>query len=197
MRALLAGIFVFGVTGATVVVISSHSPNNDLPSWGTPVVLLTMFVAIIGAFFIFNSGSHRSRKAARMSLDELREKGLLISETFKARRAFEVEEFEDEGSHFFIELEDGSVLCLEGQYLYDCRETIDGKQTFPSSEFTLSRNKTTGFILAVTPGGHPLPIECVAPPFNDQETELPEDGEIYRDRSYDELKKERLEKGSR
>ena len=62
-------------------------------------------------------------------------------------RAFGVKEFEDEGLHYFLELTDGRVLVLSGQYLYDYEAISDDSETnrpraFPCSEFTLRRHKT-------------------------------------------------------
>ena len=63
----------------------------------------------------------RRRKAEEPSgtLARLESQGLLLRQRFRANRAFGVDELEDEGSHYVIELEDRSVLFLSGQYLYE------------------------------------------------------------------------------
>jgi hypothetical protein len=202
MRALLAGLFVFAATLVTVIIIASLSPNQDLPWWGIPFVLATMSVSIVAALFIFNKQGYRSRaswKNAEEQIREFDEKGLLTSQTFKATRVFEVEELEDEGLHYFIELDDRSVLYLSGQYLYDYPETSgdEGNQKigFPCSEFTIRRHKTAGYVVDIVCSGNALPIDCEAPSFDRKDGKLdliPMDGQLFRDRSYDELKKERL-----
>ena len=53
-----------------------------------------------------------------------------MSERFTASRAFAVEEFEDEGSHYFVDLTDNRVLFLSGQYLYDYEPLEDAEETF-------------------------------------------------------------------
>ena len=203
MRALLAGVFVFTVTLAMVGVIGSHYPDSHWPWWAAPLIVVTMVASIVSAFFLFNVVGRRRLvpgKSAEEQIAELEAKGLLSSETLKARRAFQVEEFEDEGSHYFIELADGSVLYLNGQYLYDYegiagKEESERKRIFPCSEFTIRRHKTLGYVVDVACSGDVLPLDCEAPPFDSQDEKrgmIPEDGQVFRDRSYEELKKERL-----
>ncbi len=202
MRALLAGLFVFAMMAAAVTFLAAHSPNHDMPWWGLPIVLATMAVSIVAALFVFNKRGYRSRstwKSAEERIRDLDGKGLLISQTFKATRVFEVKEFEDEGLHYFIELDDRAVLYLNGQYLYDYPEirSDEGKQKrgFPCSEFTIRKHKTAGYVVDIVCGGEALPIECEAPSFDKRDGRLdliPTDGRLFRDRSYDELKKERL-----
>ncbi|HTL55493.1 MAG TPA: hypothetical protein VL361_07425 [Candidatus Limnocylindrales bacterium] len=201
MRALLAGLFVFTLTLALVGVIGSHYPNGHFPWWAAPLIVVAMLTLIVGAFFLFNWVGHRRLapgKSADEQLAELEAKGLLSSESFKARRAFQVEEFEDEGSHYFIELIDGSVLYLNGQYLY-YYDGVAGpsraNRLFPCSEFSIRRHKTQGYIVDIVCSGEVLTLDCEAPPFdaNDEARGLiPEDGQLFRDRSYEDLRSERL-----
>src|SRR5580704_830749 len=44
-----------------------------------------------------------------LTLEELEKRGLLSQARFEATRAFEVEEFEDEGCQYFVELKNSSV----------------------------------------------------------------------------------------
>jgi hypothetical protein len=203
MRAFLAGVFVFTVTLLLVGLISSRYPGSHWPWWAGLLIGGTMLFSIVAAFFGFNLVGRRRLvpgKSVQEQITDLEAKGLLSSETFKARRAFQVEEFEDEGSHYFIDLAEGGVLYLNGQYLYDY-EGISGKdeperkRLFPCSEFTIQRHKTQGYVVDITCSGEVLPLDCEAPPFdsNDEKRGLvPKDGQILLDRSYDELKKERL-----
>jgi len=195
MRALLAGIFVFAMLLVAVTIAGTGSKNGDLPWWGLPLIFIALIVSIVAALSLFNKRSRRSRQSPEEYIAELRGKGLLVSEEMEARRAFEVEEFEDEGSHFFMELVDGGVLFLTGQYLYDYRGPRKGGElSFPCSEFTILRHKKE-HVVDIVCGGHTLPTECVAPPFSEKDFEreaVPEDGQVIRDRSYDEIKQERL-----
>ena len=203
MRALLAGLFVITVTLAVVGVIGSHYPGSRWPWWAGPLVAIAMLGSIVAAFFLFNMVGRRRLvpgQSGEQQIAELEAKGLLSSETLKARRAFQVEEFEDEGSHYFLELIDGSVLYLNGQYLYDYegiagKKESERKRLFPCSEFTVRRHKTQGYVVDIVCSGEVLPLDCEAPPFDRHDEKrglIPEDGQVFRDRSYDELKQERL-----
>src|SRR4030095_14555403 len=91
---------------------------------------------------------------------ELKQQGLLLSESFNARKVFQVAEAEDEGPHYFIELTDGAVLYLNGHYLYDY-----AREAFPCSQFTVWRHKVGGFVVAIECAGVGLPTEWTAPSF--------------------------------
>ena len=201
MRALLAGIFVFVMLFLAASFISSHSKGNDMPWWGVPFIAANLVISIIAALILFNGRRTRPFQSGDAYLAELQEKGLLVSQNLEARRAFEVNEFEDEGSHFFVELTDGSVLFLTGQYLYDYRGPAksegDGNTSFPCSEFTILRHKETNHVVDIICAGQALPIECEVPPFSKEDFEnelVPADGQVIRDRSYNEIKKERLKR---
>jgi hypothetical protein len=45
--------------------------------------------------------------------------GVATLTTYEATDALRVEEFEDEGSQYYLKLADGRVLFLAGQYLYE------------------------------------------------------------------------------
>ena len=157
-----------------------------------------MLVLAIVAFFLFNrrQADLSDYKSAQEQIFELEQKGLLTKSDCKAHRAFGVEEFEDEGSHYFIELEDGGVLYLNGQYLYDY-EPVGSKQprSFPCTEFTILRHKDEGWVLDLQCRGSVIEPELVASSFSELDFKaglIPADGETIRDRSYDQIKSERL-----
>ncbi|HYO76001.1 MAG TPA: hypothetical protein VE010_06015 [Thermoanaerobaculia bacterium] len=124
---------------------------------------------------------------------------LLVADHFTARRAFHVEEFEDEGSHYFIELTDGEVLFLSGQYLYDYEpERSDApERRFPCSDFTVRRHRDERYVVDIICRGEILEPELNAPPFSDEDHEngtVPDDGEILQT-PYDEIKAARMRSG--
>ncbi|MBQ5949041.1 hypothetical protein [Massilia sp. ST3] len=129
--------------------------------------------------------------------------GLLLRQKFHAVRAFAVEELEDEGSHYYIALADGSVLFLSGQYLYefeveDPDEGIPGRR-FPCTEFEILRHAQEGYVLDILCAGKVLEPEAVAAPFSIQEHkdgEVPGDGERITGVSYEQLKQERLRRSA-
>ena len=133
-----------------------------------------------------------------LTIEQMEQQGLLLHEKHEATRAFQVEEFEDEGCQYFIELKNGSVLYLCGQYLYDY-EPADGRweakcpRKFPCAEFELLRSRKSGEVLDVVPGGTVIEPELEVPPFTVDDHEsghAPADGDIISDRSYDQVKQE-------
>lgn len=208
MRAILAGLFTFGGLLVCVSLVFHYFPNGFGPPWIMGIFFaLVLFVLGGTSMFLFNKQGYRSSlssKSFEEQIAELERQGLLVSEEFQATRAFQVEEFEDEGSHYFIELADGTVLYLNGQYLYDYEQITDDPELnqprrFPCSRFTLRRHRTAGYVVELTCTGDVLQPECEAPPFDQHDVKrglIPEDGQITRDRSYEQLKRERL-KGKR
>ncbi len=198
MRVILAGLFVIVGLLLAVGFVFSVLPKN-LPSAITGIALAAfMLILVIAAFFLFNRhGADLSGyKSAHEQILELEQKGLLVKDDYKARRAFGVDEFEDEGSHYFIELEDGRVLYLNGQYLYDYEPVgIKQPRTFPCTEFTLLRHKDERWVVDLQCRGSALEPESVAPSFSKSDFKaglIPSDGEIIRERTYDQIKSERL-----
>lgn len=202
MRVLLAGLFTFGGLFVCVGVFFHYFPDGVGPSWFTGIFFAFVTAVLIAlSLVLFNqkgSGASCSDKSVEEQVADLERQGLLVSDTFQATRAFEVEEFEDEGAHCFIELADGGVLFMTGQYLYDYLETPDDPEpnrtrTFPCLQFTVRRHKTEGFVVDIACAGAALEPECVAPSFtvSDHERDLvPGDGQIIRDRTYAQVKTE-------
>jgi len=101
-----------------------------------------------------------------------------VTHTYRARRAFELE-----GRHYFVELEDGSVMFLSGGYLWNAH--------MPNSEFVLSWKRLTGFRAGIECTGKPLEPELVVPALTDEEMRnLPADGAILAGRTYDDVKED-------
>lgn len=133
-----------------------------------------------------------------LDLPVLKSRGLLTSTHHRARRAFEVSERADEGPGYFIELEDGRVLFLQGQYLYDYGPIEDEEEPessqerqFPCTEFILHHHKKYRTLLVVECKGTALEPECIVPPFSNEHRKeglAPDDEDIITDRSYDEIK---------
>jgi hypothetical protein len=105
-----------------------------------------------------------------------------------------VEELDEEGLHYFIEVDDHSTLFLSGQYLYNY-DSEEQPRTFPCTAFAVRRHRTRGYAVDIVCLGTILEPEVFAPPFdaNDFGTDaIPEDGQVITDRSYDRLKHERM-----
>ena len=192
MRLVAAALFVIGGLGFGVFVLSSVVPHAS-PGVIAAAMVLWFFLLVVAALVLFK-GREVPRRDYQEIVRELEQKGLLELRTFHAKRAFQVEEFEDEGDHYFIELEDGTVLFLSGQYLYDYNPVIRGSMArdrkFPSTEFTVRRHKTNGYAVDILCAGTAFEPE-VTSPFSLAEiksVDLPEDGRVITDKPYDQLK---------
>ena len=201
MRVVVAGLLVVGGTGAIVLGLGSRFP-------GIPPELLglagsvVMILLCLGALVLFNSFASPFSGSAEDHIRTMEEKGSLTSADLQATRAFGVEEWEDEGPHYFLELVDGAVLYLNGQYLMDYEPLEDDEddygprpRLFPCTEFTVRRHVKGGYVVDIDCRGAALEPEVLAPTFSPEEFRrgaVPKDGEIIRDRSYDEIKAERM-----
>ncbi len=120
---------------------------------------------------------------------------MLVAKTLRALRAFQLEEFEDVGSQYFIELEDHTVFYLSEQFLYEYEPSDKQPRRFPSTEFTIRRHKSDRHIVDLICSGQVLEPEVMAPPLS--VGELPTygsmaDGQIMLGKSYEEIKAERV-----
>jgi hypothetical protein len=89
-----------------------------------------------------------------------------------ATDAVKVEEVEDEGPGFFLQVEDSQLLYLQGQYLYELEE----KRLFPSSIFEITRARYSGLVLGISCLGDPISPRTRGP-FTDDEY-IPAAGEL-------------------
>lgn len=158
---------------------------------------LLFLVAFILMYFL---SSREAQRWLYPTVEQMEAKGLIEAAVFRARRAFQVEEMEDEGLHYFLELDDGGVLFLSGQYLYDYEpidddEEVNQSRQFPCTEFVVKRHKADRHVVEIVPGGTPFAPEVLAPPFSEKDflaDAVPADGEIIRDVPYEQIKRERL-----
>lgn len=198
MRLLFAGLFVWMGILVAAGLAGLVLPNNTPPWLFGALVSVTSIPLCWAALWLFNKRPS-SGKSQNDYIRELEQNGLLVPTGYRAKRAFQVEEFEDEGSQYFIELEDGDVLFLCGQYLYEYEPIDDDpelnqQRRFPCSEFTVRRHRQKGFVVDILCGGAVIEPEILAPHFSEadfQNDRAPEDGEIISNLSYDQIKFER------
>jgi hypothetical protein len=198
MRLLVAALFVIGSTFAAVALVMASGIGEHAPLLVGLALGLLFILLSFAAVYLFNPwwvnplGLMKPEEVLR----RLEEKGLLVSSDFQARRAFGVREFEDEGLHYFLELADGRVLFLSGQYLYDyepIEDDLERKEPrrFPCTDFTIRRHKTEGYVVEIICRGTVLEPEFFALPFPKQKGwsgHIPQDGELISDTTYDALK---------
>ena len=190
MRKVFAGLFVFAGMIAGLGLISRIWGDN-VPIW-TMILFVGVYLPLVFAlaYFLFNLGVPKPWNPTAADIARrLDEQGLLVSEEFRAVRALEVDESEYEELSYFLELESGGVLFLSGHYLHDYDARTDRSRTFPSTEFTVRRHKEKGHVVDIVCGGTLLELELVATSLHDVGfSKVPENGEIIRDRTYDEVK---------
>jgi len=187
---IILGTWLGGVAIYAALIFVFRLPPRD-PAKTVGFVASFVVAAIV---FTLATRGMKGKPAENLTIEEMEKQGLLLREVCEAKRAFQVEEFEDEGTQYFIELKNGAVLYLCGQYLYDY-EPMEGviKQArkFPCTEFTVLRDKRYGYIVEVIPGGAVFEPECEVPPFTMEDHDAgraPSDGDIITDRTYDQVK---------
>ena len=196
IRLLLAGIAVYVTMALVGVGLIQLIPTLHPAVAGISAAVAGVIVGAL-ALRLFNSPQTHplGLKSIEQQIADLEAKGLVRHDAFVARRAFQVEEFEDEGSHYFIELEDGSVLFLSGQYLYEHEADFAGRRHFPCSQFEVRRHRHEGYALDIVCDGKVIEPEVLAPPFredDDREQRIRKDGQIIRDKTYEHIRDDRL-----
>jgi hypothetical protein len=160
--ALLLGLFGLGMAGWT----------------SAPAVRTVLALAVLAGVGAYGSLVARTRVLGKRPTgwDDLQE-GTARVTRFDATDAVAVEESEDEGLSYFVALDDGRVLFLSGQYLYEPVE----RGAFPARRFEVVRTALAGTVLSVTSLGPALAPGFTRSPFTDAEfrsANLPEDGAI-------------------
>lgn len=204
MRLLIAALsFLLGLYAISAGLIALLPPGA--PEWLSSVGILIGFcLSLVLTNKLVNAQGTNFWSLARAPEpgEQLEQEGLLLSTTYQATRAFQVEEFKEEGPHYFIELHDGSVLHMNGRYLaafepHRFFKAFDRPRKFPCTEFVVRRDREDGCVVDIQCRGRVLGPEIVTPPFNEQDFRnalLPQDGDIITTRTYDELKSALSEK---
>jgi hypothetical protein len=191
MRVIFAGLLVFIGMVAGIDLISYWWADNE-PAWAW-VIFVGIYNPLIflAAYVLFNIGVPRPWNPTPMDIARrLNEQGLLTKETLYATRALQVTDYDDEGTSYLLELIDGGVLFLSGDYLYRIATHRKDLATFPCTEFTLQRDKQNGQVVDIVCAGTPLSPVIIPLPLHDIKFTpgaVPKDGQIIRDRTYDEL----------
>jgi hypothetical protein len=205
-RAVAAGLLVFAGIMAAVAAVGALGWMAD-GAW-LPIVVILATATVVGAaaLRLFNpTGTFFLGRSAEEALSELERRGLLADTRFEVTRAFGVKDYGDEGSHYFLELADGSgILALCGQYLYayepiDDDPELNQPRRFPCSTFTVRRHRTQRYVVDVICSGDVIEPEVMAPGSIVRswirDGFSPEDGEILTGVSFDDLKRTRATSG--
>jgi hypothetical protein len=180
----------FAATAVAALIAFRHAGFGVLA-----IVILTYLSVLVLVIAIMLNYPRLPRQAMVNDFaDELEARNLLNSSTFRAERAFRVDEFNEEGPHYFLELEDGGILHLSGKYLYEY-EPLDGSpRHFPCTEFALRSHAETGYVVDLICGGLIIEPEVEAPAYSAADFaqhRIPQDRTILHNVSFDELLLER------
>lgn len=195
MRSIL--VTIAGIAAAAALVAGINAIASTAPSW----LVLALFISGAGVIVVVarrilvprsSSDEVDSRSPAEL-VSDLRASGELATESFRARRCIAIGEFEDEGLTYWLELEDGRLLCLSGQYLYPYEDDPETGQPrrFPCTEFTVRSHARNNFSIDIECRGTVLEPIAVLPPFNQQawdENKVPDDRTILTDHSLEALR---------
>jgi hypothetical protein len=156
---IFAGIMVLGGT-----CIVSVFGRRVIPWLGS--VYPTLALLGVGAIcaFIVGYRAGKSTAASRGRNPDVKE-GVMEVLSVEASRAIRVDEFEDEGMGFYLDVGGGRVLFLQGQYLYD---DVDAKR-FPCTRFELVRTLHSKTVFSLKCLGEYLTPVHTNPPFTPEE----------------------------
>ena len=196
MRVWLAGLFVFSGLLLAVALLPDVMGLASSILVGIGLVIFAVVLILFAAVaFNVSWGKPGEFKSEAEYTQELEDKGLLVSTDYTAVRAFEVWADEDEGSHYFIELEDKSILYLNDGCLYGYGLIEDGEdeqpRSFPCTGFTVRRHRDEGYVVDVICRGSLLEAESMEPEFLltlESLRKMPDVGDIITEMTFDELK---------
>lgn len=168
-------------------------------SFGAKVLgMMSLGVAIFAGIMISVILHSPNCRHSSLSLPQLEEMGMVATTEYRATRAIEVEESEDEGLYFLLDIGEGKTLCMAGQDLYGYElgfedEDVDGNprvSRFPNSHFQLKQHRENGYWLDIIVLGVMLKPEHIFEHFTPDEFEqdrVLENGQIAIAPSFDEI----------
>jgi len=177
----------FAAAAIAALIVFRHA------GWTTMSLVIFAYLAAMMTAIAFLLDYPRMRRRPQTSerAKELAKRNLLISTPYFADRAFRVHEsHEEDGPHYFLELEDGGVLHLCGAYLYEYEPGDGAPRHFPCTRFTVRRHAESGQVVDLLCGGTIIEPEDEAPPFRTLDFArglVPCDGEVFFAPTFDEL----------
>ena len=195
MRLYLAALFVVFAIGFAVALVATFAPQVEQLPWVLGLgASATLLILCVVANYLFNRPEDRFSefRKAESIVHDLEARGLLVWSTFHASCAFRVAEYDDEGPHYFVKLDNSSVLYLNGQYLYDYEPTEDDPEVkearrFPCTEFTIRRHRLSNYVVEIACGGEVFEPEVAIFADHRQAAQF-EDGQVLTDIKYEQIK---------
>jgi hypothetical protein len=167
----LAALLTFIVTSGIGLILLPPSWMTGFPS------LAPAAVAAAAATFVYRRMRRSQRESPWLrSVSSDIAEGVARVTTFHVVDAIRVEEAEDEGSQYYLKLEDGRVAFLTGQYLYELEEA----GVFPSRVVTVTRAPRSAVVFDAACTGEPLAPSATRSPFSAEEYRrgVPADGAL-------------------
>jgi hypothetical protein len=145
-------------------------------AWGSGIAAFVMYIWY--PYMAFNFLDRNKSKVPDVpDMAQALASGDLEVSNYVVRSVIEIEEIDDEGMFFLLDVGENLTLCLRGQYLYESTEN----GLFPASEIKVFWNKSLGFTYGVQGAGDKLePTRVLLPLTGDQWDldYLPEDREL-------------------
>lgn len=147
--------------------------GND---WGSGIAAFIMYIWY--PYMAFNFLDRKLNKVTGVpDMAQALASGELEVSLYSVRSVIEIEEFDDEGMFFLLDVGENQTLCLRGQYLYEATE----RGLFPSPEIKVFWNNHLEFTYGVEGNGHKLEPARVLPPLTGEQWDfesLPEDRDL-------------------
>jgi hypothetical protein len=169
-------VVAFALWLIPIFAINAVPTHRDLVA---PIGCGSLFVLLAAALWFFRRIARRQDAARETETRKRYAADLMLQQVDEYRlrviKAVEVEEVEDEGMQFILELEDGRVLFIMSQQFY--HEEYDRR--FPSTEVTMTRLPHADELLSIEPAGEHLPVSEHWPAFTADDYKsgrVPKDG---------------------
>ena len=170
--ARFGGLLAFLVTLGSLLIVAPGSRQHGVRSL-VPVII----AGVVGAAVFFRLRRAGRRDPWYQQLDQDLQEGIATVTTYHVTDAISVEEIEDEGSQYYLLLQDDRVLFLAGQYLYEPEE--EGR--FPCTLVSVVRAPHTGTVLDFQCAGTPVAVSSRREPFSAEQHRhgsVPDDGAV-------------------
>jgi len=154
---VMGGLFVFFLVLLPMLVLEKWIPT--LKRYEIPAVLVAAALAV-AVVIRMRRLSVVSRARKRLAQDIAN--GEAEVQKLDIVDAIKVEEFEDEGSNYYLKLKDGEVMFLSGQYLYE----PEARGSFPATRVSLAFAPFSRELLNFGCEGEPLAASAVLPSFD-------------------------------
>ena len=166
------------IVGGLVTLIAVFSASQ-VSFTSAYLVQITIACALLTAIPTFFWACKRRRRSSpiRVQIEKDLKVGLAEVHTFEVSEAVAVEEFEDEGTGFYLKIGPRHSLFVVGQYLDD----LSAERKFPSTLIQFVRSPTARIPLGLTPVGTYLRPAGIRPPFTKEEFKkelVPSEGDL-------------------